>query len=66
MPTYFRFKSGLQQALTDDPTGANLPDPPGNWTAMGQRDIEPTDGPRIGMDSAEIVAIIARDGYLVR
>ena len=62
----FQASTGMGTALSKDQTGANLPARTlGGWLPQGTLDIQATDGPRIGADSAEIIAAIERDGYYV-
>jgi hypothetical protein len=65
---YYVFKgsTGTARAVTDDKTGAKLPKRDfGSWVYERDIDIEPSDPPRIGADSREIVEGVKKDGYFL-
>jgi len=66
----YSFHSGADREVygfTQDATGANLPAQYAPWHPHGSHNINPGDGPRIGVDSGAILAGIQANGYyLVR
>jgi hypothetical protein len=66
----YSFQSGQDSEVygfTLDSSGSNLPALYAPWHAHGTHDINPNDGPRIGVSSSDILGGIQRDGYyLVR
>jgi|SRR5581483_691963 len=62
----FRASTGRGEALTDDRSGAKLPPRPlGSWVLVGETEISPDDGPRIGFASDEIIKSVERDGFII-
>jgi hypothetical protein len=62
----FRASRGTGQAVTDDKTGAKLPKRSvGTWVYDRDVDIEPSDEPRFGSNSQDIVNGIQQDGYFI-
>jgi hypothetical protein len=61
----FRARVGNEVAITDDHTGAKLPKRTGAWVYDRPIEINPTDPPRIGANSSEIIDAVDRAGYLI-
>ena len=59
----FRGGTGNVRAVTNDRTGARLPNRPGGWVYEKQVTIEPGIAPRIGADGDRVLANIAQDGF---
>lgn len=58
----YKHQSGHKVAVTEDSAGASLP--AGDWSSIGQTDIEP-DQPYIGKSGNEIIADITERGYSI-
>jgi hypothetical protein len=56
-------EGGRRVAVASDP--GKLPKVGRGWKEFGPIEIEATDGPRIGADSAEIIAAVESDGYFM-
>lgn len=62
------FRSGKDQTLygfTPDKSGTNLPAPYLPWTYHSVQDMNPSDGPRAGVNTVAVLDGIARNGYYV-
>jgi hypothetical protein len=68
VPNYrFHEADGSAIAITDDVSGARLPKPTSGWIADGLTEVVAGGRMRFGVDPAEIIAVIEKDGfYLVR
>ena len=62
---YYRFHEadGSAAAITDDITGGKLPRPKSVWKADGLTNVEVGGRPRFGVETAEIIACIEREGF---
>ena len=56
---------GSRVALTQDRAGSNLPEDGRPWKPLGSTRVNASDAPRIGADSADIIAAIEKDGFFV-
>lgn len=65
----YKFKpapgKGNRAALTQDPTGANLPADGQPWQKIGETNVERGQGPRIGASSDDIIDGIEKDGVVI-
>jgi hypothetical protein len=61
----FKKARGWKAALTTDRTGTSLPADGQPWIYEKDIDINPTDGPRIGASSTEIIQGVLKDGYFL-
>jgi hypothetical protein len=59
----FTGKQSDVYGFTPDASGANLPATYAPWQLHGANDVDPTDGPRMGVASKDILAGIGKDGY---
>lgn len=62
---YYRFhqSDGPAVAITDDRSGAKLPDIGAVWKADGLTEVVVRGRQRFGVEPAEIIASIERDGF---
>jgi hypothetical protein len=62
---YYRFhqSQGPAVAITDDRSGAKLPDISSVWRADGLTEVVVGGKQRFGVEPAEIIALIERDGF---
>ena len=63
--SYYRFHEadGSAAVITDDVTGGKLPKPKSAWKADGLTKVITGGRPRFGVETAEIIACIERDGF---
>lgn len=62
---YYRFHEadGSAAVITDDITGGKLPPSTSGWKADGLTEVFVGGRPRFGVEPAEIITSIQRDGY---
>ncbi|MEE4207464.1 MAG: hypothetical protein V2I39_14310 [Erythrobacter sp.] len=62
---YYRFHERDRSAvvITDDITGAKLPKSNSGWKADGLTEVVAGGRPRFGVEPAEIISSIERDGF---
>ena len=65
MPKLWVFKghTGNTRAITDDRTGAKLPNRRGGWVYEKEVTIEPGGAALVGADGDRVLANIAKDGF---
>lgn len=61
----FRKPQGWRSALTEDETGANLPEDGTPWKYEKKIEISADDGPRVGASSEEIIAGVKANGFVL-
>lgn len=66
--TYYRFHEadGSAVAITDDITGAKLPKAKSAWKADGLTDVILGGRSRFGIEPAEIIASVEKDGLYLK
>lgn len=56
---------GWRMAVTTKEDGSNLPKEQQPWIPFGTVNIERTDGPRVGIGSAEVISGVEKDGFFI-